>query len=187
MQIILIAAQSLDGFITRHDIPGTAFTSEADKRYFRQVLEQFDASICGGNTYRVDRALFLGSLQPGRRRVVLTRQPKAFAADERPSELEFTNEDPAILIARLRHLGHIRCALLGGSQIHQHFLQAGLVDEVWLTLEPRLFGRGTPLISGQVDVNLSLLSHELLGGDTLLVKYRPALPANAERNLKLET
>lgn len=172
MQIILIAAQSLDGFITRHEVPGTAFTSEADKRYFREVLAQFDASVCGGNTYRVDRAIFLGTLRPGRRRVVLTRQPEAFAADARPAQLEFTDETPAAVVARLRGLGHTRCALLGGSQIHQLFLEAGLVDEVWLTLEPRFFGRGIPLISGQVDVNLSLLSHELLGGDSLLLKYR---------------
>jgi len=171
MQVILIAAQSLDGFITRHDTPGSAFTSPADKAWFRAALAGFDASILGGVTYRAERALFLADRHPRRRRMVLTRTPAAFAADAVPGALEFTDEAPAVLLARLRALGHPRCALLGGAQIHHLFLAAGLVDELWITLEPRLFGTGTPLVGGRLDVPLHLLGQELLGGDTLLVKY----------------
>ena len=53
MQLVLIAAQSLDGFITRHDEPGTAFTSPADQTHFRTVLQNFDCSVMGAETYRV--------------------------------------------------------------------------------------------------------------------------------------
>ncbi|GAB1489455.1 hypothetical protein MASR2M8_19080 [Opitutaceae bacterium] len=171
MQIVLIAAQSLDGFITRHDEPGAKFTSAEDKAWFGRTLQEFDASILGGVTYRAERALFLNNRKPGRQRVVMTRQPEAHAADAMPGMLEFTADAPAALVGRLRDDGHRRCALLGGAQIHRQFLEAGLVDELWVTLEPRLFGSGTPLVGGKVDIALHLLGTEALGGDTQLVRY----------------
>ncbi len=171
MQLILIAAQSIDGFITRHDQPGSAFTSPEDKAYFRAALSGFDASIIGGVTYRVERELILAKRGHGRRQVVMTRTPADYAADARMNELEFSSEPPVTLAERLHRLGHQRVALLGGSQLHTLFLDAGRVDELWLTLEPRLFGAGTPLLAAQAGHRLALLGHEHLGGDTLLVKY----------------
>ena len=91
--------------------------------------------------------------------------------------LEFTTDAPAEVLRRLAMDGHRACALLGGAQIHALFLQARLVDELWLTLEPRLFGAGTPLVGIPVEVSLHLLSAERLeAGDSLLVKYRVARP-----------
>ncbi|HEY0969184.1 MAG TPA: dihydrofolate reductase family protein [Opitutaceae bacterium] len=171
MQLVLIAAQSLDGFITRHDQPGAGFTSPEDKVWFGRALQDFDASILGGATYRAEHTLFLASRKPGRRRLVMTRQPAAYAADAVPGVLEFTAEAPAALVESLVGAGHRRCALLGGAQIHRQFLEAGLVDELWITLEPRLFGSGTPLVGGNVDISLKLLSTESLGGDSQLVRY----------------
>ncbi len=171
MQVILIAAQSVDGFITHHDRPGSAFTSPEDKTYFRAVLAGFNAGIVGAGTYRAERDVFLTPRNRSRLQVVMSRNPDAFASDARPGELEFTGESPTELVARLGTLGVRRAALLGGAQMHSLFLAAGLVDELWLTLEPRLFGAGTPLIAGAADHALKLLGHEHLGGDTLLVKY----------------
>lgn len=171
MQIILIAAQSADGYITRHDQPGSAFTSPEDKAYFRSVLAGFDASIVGGVTYRAERDLFMSKRGGGRRQVVITRSPADYAADASPDELEFSAEPPVAVAERLHSLGHRRVALLGGSQLHSLFLDTGRVDELWLTLEPRLFGAGTPLLAAKIDLRLKLLGHEHLGGDTLLVKY----------------
>jgi dihydrofolate reductase len=37
MRLTLIAAQSLDGFITRHDTPGSDFVSDADRAFFREA------------------------------------------------------------------------------------------------------------------------------------------------------
>ena len=47
------------------------------------------------------------------------------------------------------------------------------MDELWVTLEARLFGTGTPFCPGRFDIPLKLLAHEPLGGDTLLLKYAP--------------
>lgn len=173
MRVTLIAAQSLDGFITRHDEPGTAFTSPADQAYFARVLAGFDCSVCGSRTYSTLRdALRSSGRLAQRRRIVLTREPERYAADAVAGALEFSREEPRALCRRLAGAGHRACALLGGGEVHRSFFADGCVDRVWLTLEPRLFGRGTPLVRGELDVALSLESVErLAGSDSLLAKY----------------
>ena len=172
MRIVLIAAQSLDGFIAKHDEPGTSFTSPEDKAHFHRVLADFDVGVLGGGTYRVLREAILGHL-PGRfLRVVMTRSPERHAAEAVAGMLEFTCAAPAALAEALRARGFRRCALLGGSHVHSLFLAAGLVDEVWLTIEPRLFGGGTPLLARAAEVRLELDAMERLAAGTLLARYR---------------
>jgi dihydrofolate reductase len=174
MRIVLIAAQSLDGFIAKPAQPGTAFTSPEDKAHFRTAVADFDVGVCGGETYRVARDA-LRTQSTGRHlRVVMTRSPERYATEALPGRLEFTRAEPAALARELRTRGFRRCAVLGGSQIHSLFLAAGLVDEIWLTVEPLLFGGGTPLVAHPTDTRLDLLAMEKLGANTLLVKYRVA-------------
>jgi dihydrofolate reductase len=172
MRVTLVAAQSVDGFITKHGEPGTAFTSAADQAHFRRALGQFDCGLMGGETYRVARDVIRSRRGPNRLRVVLTRRPEAFAADAEPGVLEFTQGPPAEILQHLERRGHRACALLGGAQIHALFLAARLVDELWLTLEPCLFGTGTPLVGAPLDAQLRLLGSERLdGSDSLLLRY----------------
>ncbi len=171
MRITLIAVQSLDGFITRHGTPGAGFASAADGRHFRAALREFDCGVMGRATYEEACVGGTFSPTPARRRVVLTRTPERFAAVAVPGALEFTDAAPAEITARLQAGGGRACALLGGAQVHRLYLAAELVDELWLTVEPRLFGTGTPMLATPADVRLRLLTHEPLGDDVLLLKY----------------
>jgi len=172
MHVTLIAAQSVDGFITRHSEPGSRFTSPADKIHFSQALRQFDCRVMGAGTYRATRELARRATAGESIQFVVTRDPASFAAEAVPDRLEFTDLPPREILRELEKRGRQRCALIGGSQVHSLFLKAGCVDELWLTLEARLFGGGTSLLSEETDVSLKLLSHELLSPDTLLLKYQ---------------
>ena len=171
MRVTLIAAQSLDGFITKHDTPGSDFASPADQAHLRAALAGFDCSILGAETYRIARTQIRERLTSPRLRVVLTRSPENFAADSVPGRVEFTSAEPRHLLASLTSRGLHRCALLGGSQIHSLFLASNLIDELWLTVEPVLFGHGTPLFASRADTQLRLLSEQKLAASTLLLKY----------------
>ena len=171
MRIVLIAAQSLDGFIAKHAQPGTAFTSPEDKVHFRTVVADFDVGVLGGKTYRVSRETIRAQTAGRHLRVVLTRSPERHATEAVPGMLEFTRVAPAALAHELHNRGFRRCALLGGSQVHSLFLAAGLVDEIWLNIEPLLFGVGTPLLAHRTDIRLELHALEKLGTNSLLVKY----------------
>jgi dihydrofolate reductase len=174
LRVCAIAAISLDGRITRHDEQGTAFTSPQDKAWFGNFLRQFDCSICGRLTYEASRAFILSQLGPERRRIVLTGNPRRFAADEKSGQLEFREDTPQECIQYLETQGHRSCALLGGTWLYSDFFAAGLVDELWITLEPGIFGQGRPLAEGiALDSKWTLKSFDRLGEDTLLLQYLP--------------
>ncbi len=171
MRLTLIAVQSLDGFITKHDTPGSAFASSADQAHLSRALKNFDFSIMGGETYRQTRAFIRERMTHPRLRGILTRQPGAYADDVLPGTLEFFSTPPRELLASFAARGLNNGALLGGAQMHSLFLDAGLIDEIWLTVEPVLFGSGTPLLIQKTDTRLRLLGSENLSGHTLLLRY----------------
>lgn len=171
MHIILLAVQSLDGFITQHDLPGAGFASAEDQAHFKEALRTCDCSVMGAETYRTSRDVIRSNLTAARLRIVITRAPERHAADGVPGALEFTAAEPEAVAADLRGRGLRRCALLGGGAINAAFVAGNLVDELWLTIEPRLFGGGTPLLREAVDARLTLRSCHPLNPDTLLLKY----------------
>lgn len=186
MQVILYAAQSVDGRITRGDEPGDAFASAADKAHFRAAIRACDACVMGAATYEQSKARMNPKNFPALRRVVWTRSPgaPARAAEAVPGVLEFTDESPAQTAARLRADGRRRCALLGGGRVNAAWLAAGLVDEVCVTVESRIFGCGTPLADTRdtagaggetagLDMAMELIEAQTLApGGPVLLRYR---------------
>jgi dihydrofolate reductase len=176
MNVVLIAVVSLDGRITRPGEPGPGFASPGDQRWFREALRGFDCCVMGRKTF--------DAIPPGgpeaatRLRVVMTRSAAGRTA---VAGVEFSAAAPAEIVAGLRARGFHRCALLGGGQIYAQFLDAGLVDAMWLTLEPVVLGGGTPLADGIVlGANFTLTESRRLSHDTLLLHYqragRPLMP-----------
>lgn len=171
--LILIAAQSIDGFIARHDQPGTAFCSDADATFLREALQEFDSLIMGRKTYDTLRDQIQNSTTTRFLRKIVTRDPQQFRNDEKQDLIEFTNAAPETILEELTQRGRSRTALLGGGEIYTQFLGANLVDELWLTIEPLLFGAGTPLVSKPIETDkLELKSSTPLNEQTLLLKYR---------------
>ncbi|MCU0792938.1 MAG: dihydrofolate reductase family protein [Opitutaceae bacterium] len=172
MHIVLLAAQSLDGRITRQTESGDAFTSDLDKAHFSSVMQDFDACVMGRVTYEQSRPRIRPERRPDLKRVVWTRSPDTYASETIPGALEFSSDDPAEITARLRAEGRRRCAILGGSQVNTAWLNAQLVDELHLTLESSVFGSGTPLAQGCEARNLRLLEASALApGGPLVLRY----------------
>jgi dihydrofolate reductase len=173
MKTIGMAVMTLDGCITRHAGEGTAFASREDQAHFHQVLNEFDCSVMGSRSFEIHRSAIMAALDQQRLRIVLTDSPAKYAELQRPGSLEFRRANPAGLLDELAARGLGRCAVLGGARVYTDFIRAGLMDEVWLTLEPLGFGTGRRLFEGDIDFRFSLLSAETLSSDTLLLKYRP--------------
>jgi dihydrofolate reductase len=182
MKVVLIAVISLDGRLTLPGQPGPGFASAEDQAWFHGVLQEFDCAVMGRATYETAREEIRASTRRGYLRMVATRSPAQHAADVRPEEIEFTAHAPAQIVADLARRGRQRCALLGGGQIYRAFLDAGVVDALWLTLEPVVLGGGTPLADGGPvrKGRFTLRETRLLNPDTLLLNYahtgRPAVP-----------
>ena len=172
MKTVLIAAISLDGFITRHDQPGSGFTSPEDKQYFQQTALEFDTLIFGRVNYEQSKGWIQNHLRSDQLKIILTRNPNHYADLHRENELEFTSHSPKEILKSLAQHKRKRVAILGGGKIYGLFLQEEAADELWLTVEPKIFGSGIKLADGQLHTRFDLFSDQKLNSSTLLLKYR---------------
>jgi dihydrofolate reductase len=173
MTTVGMVAMSLDGCITRHAGEGTAFASREDQIHFRRALAEFDCSVMGSGSFEAHRTAILAALGPQRLRIVLTGSQAKYADLRQTGRLEFRQAAPAGILEELAALGRTRCAVLGGARVYTDFIRAGLMDELWVTLEPLAFGAGRRLFEGEIDFGFTLLGCAALSADTLLLKYRP--------------
>lgn len=160
MKTFIIAAVTLDGFIARTSKEFPDWTSKEDKKSFMQLTEN-SALIFGGNTFRA-----IGRPLPRRKNIVYTKSNVAIDG------VETTQESPTTLLAHLKSEGHATVAICGGSTIYSMFLNANLVDEVYLTIAPLLFGSGVTLLADAANTELELLEQTMLNTDTILLHYK---------------
>jgi dihydrofolate reductase len=163
MKVVLIAALTADGFIARHGTHSADWTSKEDKQLFVRLTKEAGVMIMGSRTFST-----IGRALPGRRTIVYTTKPDSIKV----ADVETTQLSPRDLIRQLQDQGLHGAAICGGSQIYDLFLRAGVVDELYVTVEPKLFGQGVPLFTQPLDVNLSLISTEKLGSNAILLHYQ---------------
>ncbi len=171
MKIVMVAVVSANGKLTREDDPDIyKWTSREDQKFFFDLIQKSKLIVMGSGTYDAVRKRI--KLDSKKLRVVLTRNPNKYKNERVQGELEFTSEIPRQLINRL--INYNEMLLVGGSKIYSSFLKEGLVDEIYLTIEPLLFGKGKNLISeGEFETNLELTSIEKLNQKgTILAKYK---------------
>jgi dihydrofolate reductase len=170
MKVILAVVASIDGKTTKWSEQNIyTWTSAEDQKYFFSLIEENNAIIMGRKTY--DAAKHLIKLSPQKLRIILTTSPEQYKDMNIPGELEFKN-NPEAIIKELEEKGYTQVLLVSGAQVTTAFLQNHLVDEIWLTIEPKIFGQGNPLLQEEMDVDLQLKSIKQLNKQgTLLIKY----------------
>ncbi len=161
----MIAVMSVDGFIARSSQERINWSSPEDRQFFADQSQRAGVVVMGANTIRA-----IGHALPGRRTIVYSRR------DFDMEGVETTQEEPKVLLARLEREGHTEVAIGGGSQIFTMFLQAGVMNEIYLSVDPSLFGGGARLLGELPPTRLELLETSMLGQQTVLLHYR-VLPA----------
>lgn len=139
----LTVATSLDGFISRStDEPPQAWASAEEQELFFRDVEAADWAIMGRNTH-------LAADKPQRRRIIFSTTLSGWL---RPTQLwidpgDITPFDLAELVEDV----HVceKALILGGTRVHDWFLDHRAIDRVHLTIEPVSFGDGLPVFSTQ--------------------------------------
>lgn len=166
MNLILLMAMTLDGKIAKHANQLADWTSKADKKIFVAETKKAGVIVMGETTYNT-----IGRPLPGRLNLVLSLEPEKH--ENIPGSLEFIKATPKEIIALLENRGFESAILGGGATVNGSFLKENLIDEIWLTIEPKLFGDGMALFNGaDVDLNLELLSLEKLDANVLQARYK---------------
>lgn len=170
MKTILAFVTSIDGKVTKWGDPFVrAWSSTEDQDYFSALMRNSRLVVLGSNTYNAD------PIKPreGRLMLVLTCEPQRYKQHEVGGQLEFTDEPPAMLVEHYRNKGYKEMLVAGGPHVATSFLSKNLINEIWLTLEPLVFGTGGNFaVDKNLDVHLKLNSVDKLNErGTLLLKY----------------
>lgn len=163
MKVFLIAALTADGFIGRDASHLSNWTSPEDKKRFISLTKAAGVMIMGARTFAT-----IGRALPGRRTIVYTSHPDTITAEG----VETTNEPPSALLARLKKEGVQGIAICGGASIYSLFMQANVVDELYLTIEPIVFGKGVPLFGTHLERQLALVETSQPNDHTVFLHYR---------------
>jgi riboflavin-specific deaminase-like protein len=97
---------------------------------------------------RLDLPADLPLLNEPQQRVAIATGSDASLPEELASQIAYerTGDDLPLLMTRLRQQHEIRSVVCeGGPTLNSHLLAAGLVDELWLTLNPKLAGGAAAL------------------------------------------
>ena len=168
MKIVLIMTQSLDGKIGKTSEHIANWSSSADKKAFAAESKKLGVIIMGSSTFEtIKRPL------PDRLNIILTSRPQDYKEYEQLGVLEFFNGTPAEVVKMLEGRGHHTAALGGGAKTNTAFLQAGLVDEILLSITPVIFGNGIGLFdSKDFNIRTELLEQKILDDNTIQLRYK---------------
>lgn len=163
MKIILMMAVTADGKIAKNSDHFPDWTSKEDKKIFADITKKQGVVIMGDKTF-----FTFSKPLPDRLNVVFTLL-------ENPPEtknVKWVTGEPEKVLADLEEMGYKSAVLGGGTYLNTQFLERKLIDEIWLTIEPKIFGDGLGVFGGDFDVGLKLLDVEKINEDSIVIKYR---------------
>ncbi|KXK10009.1 MAG: dihydrofolate reductase family protein [Candidatus Dojkabacteria bacterium] len=167
-KLIMIMVCSLDGVIaTDKNTDSFSWNSPEDKSHFRKLTKEIGTVIMGSKTFQ---EVGMTPLK-GRKNIIVTSRPDDYKVTEDTFFISGNAED---VVSYLQINGIKTAAVVGGSSVNSQFLQAGLIDELYITVEPILFGKGLHLAESISDqVNLQLIDSQKLNEQgTMLLHYQ---------------
>jgi len=171
MKVIAYLAISANGHIAKDD-DSTDWVSEEQWEHFQKTVSKSDFAIMGRRTYEVMKP---DEFVPDCHYIVLGGQ---LSDKITPPNVSFSSQQPEEVVASLRKHGGQHACLIGGAQTVTMFLQAKAVDELWLDIEPVLFGNGLNLIAeSALEADLKLLEHTALPSGLVQLRYKLHYPA----------
>ena len=161
MKTLIVAAVTLDGFIAHgHHDKKIDWSSSQDKAFARRITTAAGVVIIGYHTFET-----LKRPLSNRQNIVLTHYPDKQKPQTRTI---FTNDSPRKVLKTLAGQGFSEVVVYGGGQIYKLFLKAGLVDKMWLTITPHIFGQGIRFPYQEIHGKTKLCSSRPLGKGEIL-------------------
>jgi len=163
IKVIMMMAMTLDGKIARDEKQLANWTSSADKKLFVEVSKECGVIMMGENTFRT----FPKPL-PGRLNVVFSYNP----GEDIEDSLLWVQGDPKQILKDLEAKGYNQALLGGGANLNSLFLREKLINELIITVEPKIFGSGLSLFKEECDINLQLLESKSLNDNVIMLRYK---------------
>ena len=164
MKVTLLMALTLDGRIGKNSDHYPDWTGKKDKMLFADISRKAGVVIMGSKTFDT-----FGKPLPNRKNIVLTRNKN------RKSEWEnliYTDKKPPDILKDLEKEGFSNAVLAGGAIINSLFAREKLIDQIIVTVSPKIFGYGISLFTDEISMDLELEAAERVGPDLVCLKYK---------------
>ncbi len=166
MRLVLYATQTINGYIAS-ETDETPWTSAAWKNY-RKNAKQFKAIVIGRRTYqimkRVNKFRKIGNPY-----VIVVSN---FSPAESSNNLSYV-KSPAEAMQLLKEMKFAKALVAGGGKLNGSFMKTKYIDEVWLDVDPVVFGTGIKLFYEDFfKAKLKLLGVKKLPPDTVQLRYK---------------
>lgn len=169
----MVVATTLNGKITQGDKGGSSWTSKEDSEFLDKIEKQNNLIIMGSKTFEISYNLQHLPVSD-KLHIIMTHNKSKYANYQKNGYFEFTDQNPKEIIDNLVMRGYKKGLLLGGSSIYTLFLLNNLVDIIYVTIEPKMFGLGKSVIETlPFEVNLKLCEVKQVNTQgTILLKYK---------------
>lgn len=177
--------ETLDGFIAQNQNDDLKWGSSQDKQLYKKVSIEYGTVIIGKNTYlQMPKVAFknretlvaIRNLTDNWLKEILNiseikefENVKYYTMDN----ITFIESKPTTIIKYLESIGKKKALLVGGGIINSLFLQSKLVNEIQVTVAPKIFGSGIKVFgSDNLNIDLELNSFEKISDNELLLTYK---------------
>ena len=163
----MLAATTLDGKIAKHSKHFTDWTSSEDKKHMRQIMNKCDVILVGNNTYKT-------AIKPLSKRNCLVLSRSFTTIKQINNNLVYINPEKINLKKYLTKQKYKTICILGGTSIYSWVLKNNMLDEIYLTIEPIIFGTGLNLFDIKIKKRqLKLITSQKLNkAGSILLHYK---------------
>jgi len=168
MKIILYMAITINGFIAKEN-DDTSFVSEIEWRSFRKMIKNVGNMIIGSRTYEIMRG---GEEFKGLEdiRILVVSENADFKTIANNHSVV---KSPKETLAILEKEGFEKALVAGGGTLNASFMAENLIDEIYLDVEPVIFGRGMRLFrENEFEAKLKLLETKKLSDNEIQLHYQ---------------
>lgn len=162
-KIIMLMAITADGKIARTNNHYSNWTSKEDKKIFSKISKKCGVVIMGKKTFDT----FPSPLKD-RLNVVFSSKKKLPTL----KNVKWASGEIEPVLKELKEMGYNSAVLGGGSFLNSLFLEKELIDEIILTVEPKIFGEGLSLFNKNFNIELKLKKLKKINKNSFTIHYK---------------
>lgn len=168
MKTILYMATTPNGYIAKEN-DDTSFVSKDSWESFDELSKKAGNLIIGRRTFEI--SVQDGTFPyPQRLNVVMTHNK---VENKWGENVLFTDKSPREALKILEDRGFETAFIGGGGSINSVFMKEGLIDEIYLDIEPKVFGNGIQLFKpSDFKFDLELVEVKNLRDRTVHLYYK---------------
>ena len=189
MKLTLIIKQSINGCLAKNQTDDLSWGSPEDLKFFTSFTKDAYAMIMGSRTFLAmpegafgqrlsivmtgQKSGHMGRLQQINKKLESKFESKK-TTHNKATEIVILGRDPLKVIEFLKNRGLQKAALIGGGVVNSAFLNLGLIEEMYITFCPYIFGTGIPSFSQKhlkTDIEFEISQISKISKNQILVKY----------------